>query len=214
MSFINDSIAQVKIVVHLLIVVYVILLGLLFLIAIIGAQYDIPIAHFTRDPAAILHAHPFTGVISNIGILFWCSTSAICFFASAIHFKKGSVNVATFLLFSGLLTSVLLLDDLFMLHEDIFPKYLHIPEKLIYLGYLFLFLIYLKKFNRVISQTEYIILFISFTFFFLSIFCDVVLPQEGIEFLVEDGFKLFGIVTWFIFFIRTCFVQTQQIMDS
>lgn len=214
MSFTNDSIAKVKILPHILTVAYAILLSLLFLIAIIGARYDIPLAHFTRDPAAILHAHPFTGIMSNIGILFWCSTSAICFFASAIHSKKGSAKVATFQLFSGLLTSVLLLDDLFMLHESIFPKYMRITEKPTYLGYLALVTIYLIKFRSVLFQTEYIILFIACSFFALSIICDVVLLEKGMEFLIEDGFKLFGIVTWFIFFTKTCLDQTQQIVDS
>jgi hypothetical protein len=187
---------------------------LLFLVFIIGAQHDIPVAKFTRDPAAILHTNPFTGVISNIGILFWCSTSAVCFFSSAIHSKKGNIVVGKFLLFSGVLTSVLLLDDFFMFHEYVFPKILHIPENVSYLGYLALISIYFIKFRSAIFRSEYIILFIACIFFSLSIISDVFLPQRDMGFLVEDGFKLFGIVTWSIFLTRTCITQTQQIVVS
>lgn len=214
MSLIKDSIEQVKMVAPILLVIYTILLGLLFFVFIIGAQLDIPIARFTRDPAAIFDAHPFTGAISNIGILFWCSTAAVCFFTSVIHSKKGNIEIGKFLLFSGLLTSVLLLDDLFMFHEFMFPEILHIPQIVTYLGYLVLVSIYFIKFRSAIFRTEYIILLIACIFFGLSIFCDIFLPQRGIEFLVEDGFKLFGIVTWLIFFTRTCFTQTQKIVAS
>lgn len=211
MPFLKDSIAQLKIVAPVLKVFYPVLLGVLILIGIICWKYNIPFEMVTRDPARIAKFNPFTGVLSNIGILFWCSTAAICFFASAIHSKKGDEKVATYLLFSGLLSSLLLLDDLFMFHEYIFPKYLHIPEKIVYVGYLALVSMYLLKFRSMILQNEYLILVFAFGFFGLSIFCDGFLPQEGIEFLVEDGLKIFGIVTWFIFYTRTCFFSIRQL---
>lgn len=213
MSFLKRLIAQLKIVAPLLIVVYLILLGLLSIISIICVKYNFPIERVTRDPAVLAHFNPFTGALSNIGILFWCSTAAICFFSSTIHSKKENVKVATFLFYSGLLSSVLLLDDLFMFHERIFPKYLHIPENLVYSGYLALVSIYLIKFKSMILETEYIILLIAFGFFALSILCDVFLPSEGM-YLIEDGFKLFGIITWFIFFTKTCLTKTRKILES
>jgi len=210
----KDSMAQVKSVVSVLIVAYAVLLGLLIPIGIICAEYNMPVGSYTRDPAALVNAHPLIGLISNIGVLFWCATAAICFFASVIHSKKGSARIARFFLFSGLLTSVLLLDDLFMLHDFILPQYLHIDEHFIYLGYSALVITCLIKFRSVISQTEYIVLFIACGFFGLSIICDLVLPQKGMVYLVEDGFKVFGIVTWFVFFTRTCFTQTEQIIGN
>ncbi len=210
MPIINDSLKQAKIAAPILLIVYAALLGLLILVFIISRQFDIPIARFTRDPAAIFNAHPFTGVISNIGILFWCSTSAVCFFVSALQFKKGNIAAGRFLLFSGLLTSALLFDDLFMFHEYVLPKLLHIPQYVTYLGYLVLVLIYFIKFRSEILRANYVILLIACIFFSLSILSDIFLPQRGLEFLLEDGFKLFGIVTWTIFFLRICFTQTQQ----
>ncbi|MDM8568536.1 hypothetical protein QUF50_03285 [Thiotrichales bacterium HSG1] len=214
MSLIKKSFLQFKKIIPVLALSYAVIFGLLISVAIVSFYYNIPVAKFTRDPTVILLGHPFTGVISNIGILFWCSTSAICLFSSAIHIKNGNAIVSRFLFFSGLLTLLLLLDDLFTFHEAIFPMYFHIPEEAVYSGYLVLVLTFFLKFKDLIIKSEYIILLIACGFFALSILSDIFLPQIGWEFLLEDGFKLFGIVTWFIFFVRTCFIQVQGIVNG
>jgi len=212
MSYVNDSIVQIKNSGSVLAIVYFFLLVMLIAVGVISAQFGIAVDMFTRDPSALFDASPFVGVISNIGVLFWCATVAICFFASAFQLKNGNGTCANFLIFSGLLTALLLFDDLFMLHETVLPEVLHIPEKMIYVIYLVLIALYFIKFRESLLQTEYIILFIACSFLGLSMVSDLVLPQEGIEFLIEDGFKLFGIVTWFIFFTRTCFSLTQKVL--
>ena len=213
-SFTQNSALQLKNLMPLLASSYVILFALLLFVALIGEYFHIPVSKFTRDPTHILNGHPFTGAISNIGILFWCATAAICFFSALIHWKNTKPLNSKFLLFSGLITLFLLLDDLFMFHEIIFPKYLHIPEFAVYSGYLALISIYLLKFKENILKTEYTLLYMALAFFALSMISDVFLLQEDMVYLVEDGFKLFGIVTWFLFFIRTCFMQTQKILHN
>lgn len=186
----------------MLAIIYIILSGLFFIAA---GHYSIPISFFTRDPAAIFKSHPFVGIISNIGILFWCATASICFFSFFIIAKQKRKETAWFLLFSGLLTTVLLLDDLLMFHEYIFPEHLHIPQKAVYVGYLVLTVMFFIRCWKSILQTEYVVLFLACSFFGLSTVCDVFLPQQGMLIFFEEAFKLFGIVTWTIFFIRTCF---------
>lgn len=207
MSFIKQTIIQIKALFPVYFISYTVLIVLLFSITMISVYYHIPGKYFTRDPISLFNGYPFIGVISNIGILFWCSTSAICLFSSAIHSQRKHTEVSVFLFFSGLLTLLLLLDDLFMFHDTIFPHYLFIPKIAVYLGYLLLMTIYFIKFGKLILTTEYTILYIACGFFALSMICDVFWVQNSMEFLVEDGFKLFGIVTWFIFFIRTCFTE-------
>ena len=120
----------------------------LLLLVAVSRRTGIPIAHFTRDTVAVAEAPVYTGLFSNIGILFWCSTAAISLFSSNISgrgSKQGDFSV--FLLVSGLLTSLLLLDDLFLLHEEILPEHLHIPQKLVFLGYGLVMLLYLFRFR-------------------------------------------------------------------
>lgn len=199
----------------LLIILYLLLFGLLFSIATISVYFDVPVGNFTRDPIAILGGHPFIGVVSNIGILFWSATAAICIFASEIYLEK--TEFSTFLFFSGLMTLLLLFDDLFQLHEKI-DTYLLVHEYTAYVIYFILISIYFVKFSKIILSTEYMVLFIACSFLSLSVLADMLLSyfitQRDIKFLIEDGFKLFGIVTWFIYFIRTSFIYIQQRKDK
>lgn len=214
MTFDNTSSLPARTLIPIYIISFTILLVLLSSVVIISFNYDIPIEHFTRDPAAVFNGHPYVGLLSNIGILLWCFTSSICFFSSAILCNKKNKEISKFLLCSGLLTFFLLVDDLFMFHDSIFPLYLRIPEKAVYLGYLILFTIYFVKFRLFTFKTEHITLYLACSFFALSLGCDLLLPNEGIQYLAEDGFKLFGITAWFIFFIRTCFTQVKLAIHS
>ena len=200
----ENMLAQMRRSVQNLSSTYIVLLGLLFTITLISGYYDIPIAWFTRDPTVVLGGPSYVGFISNIGMLFWAFTAAICLFTSLIRHHNYNRITSQFLLYSGLLTLWLLLDDMFMLHDSFLPNHLMIPEKFVYLGYVIIVLAYLVKFRAEILCHEYATLLIAFCFFALSVLADLLMEQQGLVFLFEDGFKLFGIVTWFIFFFRTC----------
>lgn len=168
---------------------------------------DTPVWMFTRDPADITLSSPFIGIVSNICILLWCATAAICFFAfSALH-NQAHGKMAAFFLFSGLITSVLLLDDLFLLHERIFPEYFHWRQRYIYVSYVSIVLAHLIAFRKVILKSNFIILGMALVFFLLSVVVDCISAKMG-EFLpffhlYEDGFKLFGLASWLGYFGQT-----------
>lgn len=194
-------------------------LPMLFLIAVVVAslQMEVSIAAFTRDPASVAHIHPFIGVVSNIGVMLWTATATICLFSWAIlRHNLDEMRFSTFLLCSGLMTTLLLLDDFFLLHETIFPIYFGAPEKVVFIGYAGLILCGMVMFKKCILKTEYLILLIAVGFFGLSLFIDTF--QDRIEsfiggwrILFEDGFKLLGIVGWFGYFLRCCFISTHSI---
>ena len=202
-----------------LIKLYIPTLILILVVFFFSLKTGIPIKEFTRDPAAIAEMNPFFGIISNIGILFWCASASVCFFSFAVlqkcRIEKRVKGVfLLFLLFSGFITLILLLDDLFLFHERIFPKVSKefffdsaaISEKFVYLGYIMLFSFYLLRFRKIIFQTEWRILLLAFLFFGVSVILDS-LPIQIFRnhYLFEDGFKLFGIVSWFGYFVRVCF---------
>ncbi len=213
MSLIKKSICQIRSHLRIYLMVYAALMGVLYFFAKLAKHYGMSVAYFTRDPAITLYGHPFTGVISNIGILFWCSSLAVCFFCSWLVFKKGDKQVSIFLFFSGLFTLLLMLDDFFMLHEYIFPYSIGIPQEAVIIAYLVMMAVYFLKFGRLIITMEYTILLLACGFFALSLATDMWMPQSNMQFLIEDGAKLFGIVTWFIFFIRTCYAQTLRLFE-
>lgn len=187
-------------------------LPLLLLCAVIFAslQLSIPIGMFTRDPAYIANFSPLIGVTSNIGVLLWSASATVCLFSwTILRHRLNKLWFATFLLSSGLITTLLLLDDFFMLHEYIFPHYLGINEKIVIVGYVGLILFWLITFKKCIFKTEYFILAIALGFFGMSLFIDVFQDYVQIvlgswRILFEDGFKLLGIVGWLGYFIRCC----------
>lgn len=81
--------------------------------------------------------------------------------------KTGANSAAIFFLFSGLLTSMLMLDDLFLLHERIFPEYLHWRQRYIYLSYVSSVLVYLAAFRHIIFKNNFLLL--ALALFFLSV---------------------------------------------
>jgi hypothetical protein len=92
-----------------------------------------------------------------------------------------------------------------MLHEEVLPKYFHILENTIIGLYGFMIIVFLVAFKNTILKTYYLPLLLSFIFFGASIVFDLwptVLPWH---FLLEDGTKFLGIVSWLAYFSKTSF---------
>ena len=182
---------------------------ILLLLLLIGLQNRVPSNLLTRDPLAIAELPFYFGVVSNIGAIIWSAAASICLFVffstdNSVVYKR----LRSYLLFSGLLTLMLLLDDLFMLHEQFFPEYLFIPKRIVIISYGALTILHFVVFRRIVKETEYFILVIAFAFFSVSLFVDSV-PSESVTFfwrlmnyVVVDGAKLLGIASWFVYFSR------------
>jgi hypothetical protein len=177
----------------------------LLAVFVASRKTGLPVAMFTRDPADITHSSPFLGVLSNLGILLWCATAAVCLFAfQVLRQDRGRKKTALFLLLAGLITILLLLDDLFLLHERVFPRYLHWRQRYPYYAYFSLTAAYLVAFRKIILKSDFRMLAAAFVFFALSIAVDAFtgpLSQSFPSFhLFEDGFKLFGLASWLGYF--------------
>ncbi len=212
---------QLRTVFPILVKLYTPIVILLFLVVFISFKTGIPIKKFTMDPAEIAEINPFMGAVSNIGILFWCASASICFFSFALLQKtRIRGNFSAFFQFSGFITSILLLDDLFLFHERhhlnsreiIFPNSPapFIAENASYFSYIIIVLFYLIRFRKIIIKTDFVLLFLAFLFFGASIIIDSFpIPVFDID-LFEDVFKLFGIVSWFGYFVIVCFQVVKQ----
>ncbi|MEH1973359.1 MAG: hypothetical protein V7L02_09110 [Nostoc sp.] len=168
--------------------------------------------YLTRDPSATMNAPFYLGFFSNIGILLWCSSATICLFSYALLKKDiRAKKYSSFFLFSGVMTSFLLFDDFFLIHESIFPNYLHINESIFYASYIALVLIFFIKFKTILKKSEFLILLSAIMFFGLSIICDSIFPNIPIA--IEDTFKLVGITTWFTYFARICLQRVSKLLS-
>jgi hypothetical protein len=169
--------------------------------------------YFTDDPFVLGNLPFYAGILSNLGILLWCAGAAICFFSYAVLGREASVrNVRRFLFLSALLTILLLADDLFQMHRIFYLKYIHLTTDFVYGVYGLLVLGYLFLFKRQILETEFLLLLLALIFFVMAVIVDVfsILPRGNTA--ASDGLKFFGIVSWFIYFTRTCWkILTGQV---
>lgn len=174
-------------------------------VIIISTYKNIPLDTFTQDPTQKMNAPFYVGAFSNIGVMFWSAATVLCLFTAYLVRERFNNNGDfKFLLVSGLITLLLAFDDMFQLHEDVLPHYAHIPANAVILTYINIFIIYIILFWRKILSTEFIILLSAFFLLGLSTVIDLLpLPLEKDSFL-EDAIKLFGIVSWFIYFCRYC----------
>ena len=184
---------------------YAFALVIIMLTFYVGRTYNIPFEKITGDPANYYRAHPFTGIVSNLGALLWCATATACLFAG-FHLLKSKGKEANFLLLSGFFSTVLLIDDFFMFHDYLFYSFNQVVlEPIIYGLYLVLLLFFIYKYTKLILKNDYVILALAIFFLGLSVLCDLIFPSEGLEYFIEDSLKFMGIVSWMLFFTTTAF---------
>jgi hypothetical protein len=178
-----------------LLALFVPVLALLVLVISAVFTWHIPLSTLTRDMASIAHVHPLIGVVSNVGILLWSATAVICLFSSSLLRQQGRHAEARFLLWAGLMTLVLLVDDLFMVHEYIAPVHFHVNEKVVLASYAAAPGAYLLSHRRLILGANYLLLAAAMALFTVSMAVDIA-DGSGWWRLAEDGGKVLGIASW------------------
>jgi len=212
-KIIGDGFAQIRKLWKLIVSLYLPILLFFALLGMISrASDDITLSYFTRDVTALGHLPFFAGLTSQLGGMLWSITLGVCIFTAILLHSRQNINGRRFLLQAAILTGLLLLDDIFLVHEDIAPDYLHIGERTIVISYFVIVLFFLFANRNEILSSDFLILGLAFGMFALSIFFDAVdrddLERVGIflgeqmQTFLEDGFKFVGIATWLVYFAR------------
>ena len=171
------------------IVVYFLTIGFSYL-------YKINPILVVRDLAQTCGYPIGVGMISNIGILLWASSGAITLFVSIS--KLAEREIAKLLLMGGIFSSILCVDDFFLLHDRyVGPDFLNIT-------YLSMTILMLIKFWKVLLKIGLLPIIISLLFLSSSVFFDSILQQllsenYGLIQLYEEFFKFLGIACWLNF---------------
>ena len=165
----------------------------------ISNLYNIKLILVVRDLAQTCGYPIGVGMISNIGILLWGAAASICLFTT---FLEGiNRESSKLLLLGGIFSSMLCIDDLFLLHDRyIGPDFLN-------LTYLAISIFLLVRFRKVLKIIGLFNLLISILFLGLSVFFDGVIQQifnQSYELtqLFEEGFKFIGIACWLNFWCK------------
>lgn len=176
---------------------------LLLAAALVSLHAAIPIERFTRDPADLAMQHPLWGVLSNVGVLLWCVCASVCAFAGqSLRRREGRVTQRVrHLRAAALLTVALLLDDLFMLHDELAGRYLDAGEPLVVALLAAAAVAYFWRYGRAILASGSGLLLFGLACLIASLLVDQandagLLGASAWAFFAEDAPKLLGIFAW------------------
>lgn len=176
----------------------------LALVAVVCARVGVPPYLLTREPQNLGGVAWYAGSLSMLTGWLWCSTSAVCLFGwSVLRRRSRADRLPSFLLYFGLLTLALMLDDAFQMHEQ--ADGFGVPEKAFYAAYLGALLVGLFTYRFEVRRSEFLLLASGGFFLGMSIVVDVLQARYGESLgpwriYFEDGFKLLGAVGWLGFF--------------
>lgn len=181
------------------------------LLMVVGATTSRQVELVVQDPAVATGGLPWFGLLSNVGVLLWCAAATVCLFTAVMLQQCSSPSsMRRFFAAAGLLSLMLLIDDLFMIHEWLLPNY-GIPEMVAYVVYGSVMLVFLVQFRQQL-RNNYPRLFLAMLGFFsgsilIDGFFDATDSAQTLEsgysrsmLVLEDGLKFLGIVSWLNYF--------------
>lgn len=208
-------------------IVFIYVFCCLFIVSIyiLTENTDISMYELVADPNEVAGVPAYTGLVSTIGSLLFCATVAICFFtAYLIKFIEPNRNKGyLFLKYSAGFILLLLVDDLWQIHENFYTLLFDVEsatrlqkdigEAIIFGIYGLLFLTYFIKFKKAIFKTELLTFILALIFLAISTTFDIFFSDVKGHFILEEGFKLLGIVSLSIYYINICVRKTRQIFS-
>lgn len=174
-------------------------LALAFLAAVMLVRYQgKSVAKLLSDPAAALHTNPLLGFVSNIGILGWCAGATVALFAAwLLHRARQAPEAARFHVGAGLFTALLMADDFFLIHDALAPRYLHLPQNVVYALYCALFALFVVRCRHALLARNPALFAAAVALLGLMAGLDALLPgYSPLASLVMSGSKFLGIFTW------------------
>ena len=163
-------------------------------------NFGVSLNYLTRDFSGLVDVPVYTAFLSQLGMFFWAGSAAICILSGALLAGNENLkNYKSFFYASAGISLMLGLDDVFLLHESVFPLLLGISEEVVYMGYAGIMLIYGFRYLKLLLATEYVLFALAIVFFGLSIIVDITNFYSD---YIEDPFKFIGLVLWMNYYFR------------
>jgi len=177
---------------------------LMFIVFWVGKSNGVEVSDLTRDTAAVLHGHPYDGMISMLGLFLWSASAALALFTYSIIKQSNSAMKGVFF-YGGLLSLFLGFDDCFQLHEEVFIHAFPFAEKLFYLVYIGSIIGYFFRFKNELFETKFLFWIGAMSLFLVSMILDNVDPFVSHQVYYEDCCKFAGIFLWFMFYTTSSY---------
>ena len=117
--------------------------------------FDISFILLTRDVAAVADLPFYVGFLSQIGLILWSVAAGVSYFMFSVR------QIGMFL-WTGILSTLLLLDDIFQFHEVIVPFVLGIPEIGVFFVYGMMFVLFIWRYRSALMRSPFFLAAIGF----------------------------------------------------
>lgn len=189
-------------------------IGFLFIafIAIASAFGWSDLYRWTADPVKLTTTQPYDGLLSNLGVVAWASAAAICLFTALTWWNTADRQLSQLVLGGGVVTSVLLCDDLFMGHDELFPRLFGVTELVATIVLALVPLGYLWFFRRVIHRASWALLAIGVIYLAIMTGIDAVEHRMALpgHHLWEEGSKFLGLLHWCGYLIQLSWLLARR----
>lgn len=171
-------------------------------------QDSVPMGELTREPIIVARnaeacCSVFSGTLSNLGAVMWLMCGAILIFSSVALSLQRSIRNMAFLGTAGAINLMLGIDDMLLLHDEVIPVILGVPEKAVLLFYMIIVGTFLVVFLKEILESRYIAFAIAIALFIIALGEDLFrfAGYDNFHYLIEDGLRIIGLGSWLYFFV-------------
>ncbi|MCP5027386.1 MAG: hypothetical protein GY929_13980 [Actinomycetia bacterium] len=178
----------------------------LLVLAFAGLQNQVPVSDLLNDPATVAGVMWYAGLISNLGAIGWTVAAAAAAGAAFVARVGGRPrSTITFLRGGALVGAMLLVDDLFQVHQRLVPREVGLSKPIVLLIEVVLAGGWVISSYPELKRTRWHLLVMAGGAFFISLVVDQLIsgPEAGARILVEDGAKFLGVLAWALYFVRT-----------
>lgn len=175
---------------------WVVAAAALALLLVVADLAGVPPEELTPDPNSVAEQSAYVGVLSTLGVMLWGSMAAACLLAGAVLRGSGEPSSGSrFMLATGALFALLGVDDAALIHENVAPDSLGVPQRVVLGAYLALVAGWLVAFRAELSRSRPALLLCAAPCFAASLAVDFVDASR----VVEDYFKyagMFAVAGW------------------
>jgi len=158
-----------------------------------------PVEEVTPDPSSVTGSSAYVGLGSMIGLMMWAGAAGAALTAAfALRARGRRPEEVRFLLATGALALVAGVDDAALVHEQIAPAWLGIPQVVVLGAYGVIALAWILRFRERLRESDVLLLGLAGACFAVSILIDQVLVSR----VVEDSFKYLGLATFLVYVVR------------
>lgn len=183
------------------------------LFSLILVQDVTSVGSLTRDPTVTAEEPWYLGAASSLGAIGWATAAAVFGFAALIVRRAEGTGFGP-LASAALLSLLLLVDDVFLLHDDILLRVLG-SELPVYAAYAVLGGLWLASTVRMLEPATALLLATSVCLLALSVVVDVAWASDAdLRLVVEDGAKFAGIWLWALFAVAFSTAATERAWEG